>query len=99
MRFVQSLCVLGALLFVAGCGKEAAPAKEYDIKGKVVRIAEDKMAVTLDHEDIPGLMKGMEMKFDVEDAKALDGIQAGDQVQGRLKVDNGKYVITRLEKR
>lgn len=97
-----SLCFLFAFAitaFLAGCRQETTPTKEYDIKGKVVSVAADKKAVTLNHEDIPGLMKGMQMEFQVEDPKVLEGIQAGDQVQGRLKVDNGKYVITRLEKR
>src|SRR5260370_22645904 len=73
-------------LFLAGCGqtpKETA-AKEDDIKGKVTEVAPDKQAVTLDHEDIPGLMKGMTMKFAVADPKVLEGIQSGDEVQGRL---------------
>ncbi len=92
--------VLAVPFVLLGCGQSAPTqaAKEYDIKGKVVNIADDKKALTLDHEDIPGLMRGMQMKFDVEDAKVLEGIKAGDQVHGRLKVDNGKYVITRLEK-
>jgi len=88
-------------LFLVGCGqtpKETA-AKEYDIKGKVTDVAPDKQAVTLDHEDIPGLMKAMKMKFAVADPKVLEGIQAGDQVQGRLRAEDGKYTITRLEKR
>jgi Cu/Ag efflux protein CusF len=92
---------LAILLFLAGCGqtpKETA-AKEYDIKGKVADVAADKKAVTLDHEDIPGLMKSMTMKFAVADPKVLEGIQAGDQVQGRLRAEDGKYTITRLEKR
>jgi len=93
-----ALFAFATIVFVAGCRQETAPAKEYDIKGKVVSVSADKKAVTLDHEDIPGLMKGMKMEFGVADPKVLEGIQAGDQVQGRLKVDNGKYVITRLEK-
>jgi Cu/Ag efflux protein CusF len=40
----------------------------------------------------------MEMKFSVEDAKMLEGIKAGDQVHGRLKVDSGNYIITELKK-
>jgi len=44
-------------------------------------------------------MKGMKMEFPVKDAKVLDGLQVGDQVQGRLQVESGKYLITELKKR
>jgi Cu/Ag efflux protein CusF len=85
---------------VAGCGgggttKDA----EYEIKGKVVAVADDKTSVTLDHEDIPGLMKAMKgMKYQVESPKVLEGISTGDQVKGRLTVKAGEQVITKLEK-
>lgn len=73
--------------------------KEYDIKGTVVDVASDKKAVTLDHEEIPGLMKAMKMKYPVSDPKVLDGIAAGDKVSGRLKARGTDYTITKLEKR
>jgi Cu/Ag efflux protein CusF len=96
------LFVLAIPLVLAGCkGNEPkGPAeKRYPIKGKVIAVNPDKPSVRLDHEDIPGLMQGMEMEFSVEDPKVLDGLKAGDQVQGRLKVESGKHVITELEKR
>ena len=95
-----------SMLFIpfamTGCkGNEGkSPAvKEYPIKGKVVAVNPDKSSVKLDHEDIPGLMQGMEMDFAVEKPQLLEGLKPGDQVQGRLKVESGKYIITTLEKR
>src|SRR5437870_1481600 len=73
--------------------------KEYEVRGKVTALSAAKPAVTLDHEDIPGLMKGMQMEFAVADPKLLEGIKVGDQVQGKLKKSESGYVITRLEKR
>jgi Cu/Ag efflux protein CusF len=64
-----------------------------------VAIRPDKEGVTLDHEDIPGLMRGMKMEFLVEDARVLEGLQVGDQVQGKLKVESGSQMITELKKR
>lgn len=96
------LFVLAVPLVLAGCkGKEAKSSaeKQYSIKGKVTAVNQAKPSVKLDHEDIPGLMQGMEMEFAVENAKVLDGLKAGDQVQGHLKVESGTYVITDLEKR
>jgi Cu/Ag efflux protein CusF len=98
--------VLGVLL-AAGCQKaadtpksgEPAAQKEYDIRGKVVDVSVDRKTVTLDHEEIPGLMKAMTMKYAVEDPKVLEGIATGDDVQGRLRATGGDYTITRLGKR
>ena len=59
-----------------------------------------KPSVKLDHEEIPELkMNAMEMDYAAENAKMLEGIKVGDQVQGLLKVESGKYTIIRLEKR
>jgi Cu/Ag efflux protein CusF len=94
-----------ASIFLAGCSVETArkdnqtSTRRYEIKGKVVSVDQKKPALRLDHEDIPGLMKAMEMEFAVEDAKILDGIKPGDQVKGELVKEKSGYVITRLEKR
>ena len=93
---------LFTVLAIAGCSQkstEKSAAKVYDIKGKIVSIRPDKEGVTLDHEDIPGLMKVMKMEFLVEDARVLEGLQVGDQVQGKLKVESGSQMITELKKR
>ena len=47
------------------------------------------------HEAIPGHMKAMDMSFDVEDAKVLEGLKVGDQVVGKLTKEN---VILELRK-
>src|SRR5438874_4730126 len=91
------LLVLSLCLVLAGCkaSEPKAPAeKQYPIKGKVIAVNPDQPSVKLDHEDIPGLMRGMEMEFAVENSKALSGLKAGDRVEGYLKVESGKYVIT-----
>ena len=98
------LLVIGLSLVVAGCkdgGGDKAKTTgetEYDVRGKVVAVDPAKLAVTLDHEDIPGLMKAMKMEFSVQDPNLLKGIEVGDHVQGRLKKGETGYVITRLEK-
>lgn len=106
MNARRLLALVTSLAVLAGCEKPAdtkpggTPAeKEYDIKGKVTAVAPDKKTVTLDHEEIPGLMKAMEMKYAVEDTKLLEGINAGDSVQGKLRAKDGNYTLTRLGKR
>ena len=96
------LILAAAAVFVFGCGdgSKNSPEKDkiYDIQGKVTRVDIEKKKVKIDHQDIPGLMKGMEMEFDVDDVGVLEGIKVGDQVQGRLKVASGRYTITELHK-
>lgn len=105
LRYVAAAGVLAAAVGLIGCqgqgtsstAKDAA--KVYDIKGKVVALDAAKKTVTLDHEDIPGLMKAMKMEFKVEDEARLSGVGPGDAVQGKLRADGGSYVVTSLEKR
>jgi protein SCO1/2 len=102
MKAISLLMAL--LLAAAGCssGKKDGPGgadKLYEIKGKVVDVDTKKPAVTLDHEDIPGLMKAMEMEFRVESDKLLEGLKPGDQVQGRVKKTESGNLITELKKR
>ena len=99
------LVVLVFPILLAGC-KESAPDKkgttdkEYDVKGKVTAVDPKQQTVTLDHEDIPGLMNAMEeMPFHVESPALLEGIKTGDKVQGRVKKGEAGYIITQLEKR
>ena len=97
MLFVLTIPVI--LVGCKGNESKAPTEKQYSIKGKVVAVNPERLSVKLDHEDIPGLMKAMEMEFRVEDPKVLEGIQVGDQVQGQLKQGESGYVITRLGKR
>jgi Cu/Ag efflux protein CusF len=102
MRTAYCVLIVALLapLTVAGCREQpAASAKDYTVKGKVIAVDASKPVVTLDHEEIPGLMKAMQMEYSAENAKMLEGIKVGDQVEGHLKVQDGAYVITHLEKR
>jgi Cu(I)/Ag(I) efflux system membrane fusion protein len=75
---------------------DRSAAKQYDVTAKVVAIGVAQESVTLDHDDIPGLMPGMTMRFDVESPSVLKGIEPGDSVEGRLTVESDKYIITQL---
>ena len=104
MRIYSWLGFVVAILFLAtvGCSEkqpEKVSPKSYDVHGKVTAIRPDQTGVTLNHDDIPGLMKAMTMEFPVKDAKILDGLEVGDQVEGKLLVESGEYLITELKKR
>jgi Cu/Ag efflux protein CusF len=98
---------LAAVFVLVGCGgtgsgdkgnSQDGKEKTYDIKGKVVSIDREKKVITLDHEDIPGHMKAMEMPFALADVNVFEGIKPGDMVKGKLKVEAGKSTITELQK-
>ena len=103
-NFVGPIMLL--VVFLAGCsgGKSddtGTSDKEYDFKGTIVKMndSETEPKVIIKHEDIPGLnMRAMTMTFNVEDAKFLDGIHDGDQVQGKVKKMGSSYLITKMEK-
>ena len=59
--------------------------------GKIVELRPDKGAVTLDHEDIIGLMPGMVMMFRVVPASLLAGLVVGEQVE--FDIDAKGFVI------
>lgn len=94
-----------ALVACAGDGPGAKPAPSpvavvfYPIRGTVKAVAADRRSVTLDHEEIPGLMAAMEMEFAVADPAVLQGIDAGSRVEGELRVRGRAPEITRLGKR
>lgn len=106
MRIIASIALTALLLvFIAGCQNSAKVAttsegKLYVLRATVVAIDAEHKKVTLDHEDIPGLMRAMKMNFPVEDVKILAGLKAGDPVEGKLKaLPDGKHVVTELAKR
>ncbi|MBX9583609.1 MAG: copper-binding protein [Gemmataceae bacterium] len=96
--------LLAALVGLAGCqgpsgSSEKDAGKVYDVTGTVVSVDPGKKAVTLDHQDIPGLMKAMTMEFSAESESVLSGVKAGDAVSGKVRHEGGKYVVTELKKR
>jgi Cu/Ag efflux protein CusF len=83
-----------ALVFALACGGS-------DPKGRGVVVAVDRVngGITLDHEEIPGLMVAMTMTFRADPA-LLAGIEAGQQVDFRVRDEGaGVYVVTAIEPR
>lgn len=86
--------VTGAAL--VACGGGSGPT-ERDGRGVVVDVDVESGQVTLDHEDIPDLMKAMTMTFDVVDPTQLESLKEGDRVGFRLRYADGNYTITAIE--
>lgn len=68
----------------------------YQLQGIVKKVDPKDRRVVLKHEPIAGYMPAMTMPFAVADAKLLDDIQPGDEVEGSLRVTNNDAVVTDL---
>lgn len=100
MRYAFSLMPLAVAIGIfVGCrsSNTGDAEKVYPLKGAVVSVNPSAREITIDHEDIPGLMKAMKMTFSVEDAKLLEGLKPGSHVEGKVKESSGKYILTELK--
>lgn len=84
-----------ALTFALACHRapNSAPgaadaARRYDLEGKVIAVDKAKKRVTLEHKAIPGYMEAMTMPFAIRDEEMLGILAPGDQVVGKLVVEN-----------
>lgn len=83
-----------AALLLVGCrpdGGSTPTANEgsitnYSVRGVVRSLKPDENEVVIRHEEIPGYMVAMTMPFAVRERKELDGLQAGDSVEFRMRV-------------
>ncbi len=73
------------LLFAAACSK-APPPKRYELQGRVVAVDTGTRQITVAHDDVPGLMKGMTMPFEVskQDNWVFGHIAPGDSIHATL---------------
>ena len=75
-------------------------AAQHEIRGRIEAIPRERVSVTLTHDEIPGVMAAMRnMEYGIADPAILDGLAAGDSVEGRLEARSGGYVIVALRKR
>jgi len=82
------------LVLALACG-----GSDPESRGVVVSVDRAKGEITLNHEEIPGLMMAMTMTFHAEPA-LLAGIEVGQQVNFSVREEGaGRYVVTALEPR
>ena len=76
----RTLAVIAAFGLTA-CG----PAESWQGQGVVRGLLSEENQIEIEHEDIPGLMPGMTMSFDVSDPALLYGIQVGMDVEFQIR--------------
>ena len=101
---VLRLVAICVALGIVGCS--AQPARQepssppatarYSLKGKIVSIDKAAKQVTVDHEEIPGLMGAMTMAYPVKDERVLDSLSPGDEVTATVVSGNGPYFLEEI---
>lgn len=75
---------------------ETVPAKRYEATGTVKALDPQKETITLDHEEIPGLMGAMTMNFRVADPALLEGVSVGNRVRFVLERQPDGLLVAEL---
>ena len=76
----------------------AAKDGTYKGHGTVTRVSYDIGEIEIDHDDIPGLMPAMKMKFHVKDSSILKGIFAPDEVNFVIEYKHPEEKIVSITK-
>lgn len=69
---------------------------EHEGTGDVVALDADARTVTLRHDDIPGVMGAMTMRFPVQSAGVLAGVEPRDRVRFALRRRGGEWIVVRM---
>ena len=77
----------------------ATPANTYQGVGVVKSIDPNVPAIEIDHEEIVGLMQGMQMEFRVTDAALLNGLAVNDRVDFTIDNNTGEMKIIAIKKK
>ena len=56
-------------------------------------------AIEIDHEEIVGLMQGMQMEFPVTDGAILSGLAVNDRIDFTIVEKNGEMKVTEIKKK
>jgi len=83
---VLTLTLVVAAMGLTACGKTDS----HPLKGVIVDVYAEPPALLVDHEEIPGVMAAMTMKFGV-DAATVARVQKGQKIEGRMRFQDGKW--------
>src|SRR5215470_2942838 len=89
--------ILAFLTLVVSCARPSSE-REYQLEGQVIAVEPARKQVTVNHKEIKGFMPAMSMPYDVQDAKLLDGIKAGDLIDATLVVFSNGAHLTKIRK-
>lgn len=96
-RVATLFCLTVAL---TGCdrSKTADSARSFQVRGIVRALAPDRSAVSVEHENIPGIMPSMTMPFSVQDQKDIARLKIGDAISFRMTITDKDLFIDEVKK-
>ena len=65
----------------------------FQARGVVRGISADRGQITVEHGEIPGLMRAMTMMFSLADPRMLDGVEVGDLIDFEVRLVDGSHEI------
>lgn len=87
------IIAVGALLMMRQSG-----AAGYEVQGRVAGFSDDPRRLIVEHEAVEGYMPAMTMPLTAKDSTALDGLEVGDAIGFRLRVNGDSSWITGVER-
>ncbi len=93
---IRGFATCAALVALIACSDGE---RRYEGRGVVREVDPGLRQLVIEHEDIPGLMPGMTMNFDVADPKLLEEAKPGEAVDFEVSFNGRSYRITRLRPR
>jgi protein SCO1/2 len=91
---LPSLCCLA----LAACSRKAPDQRTFTLQGQVQSIDAPRKLAVVKHEEVKGFMPAMTMPYEVEDARALDGLAPGDLITSTLVVFSNGAHLTDIKK-
>lgn len=91
--------VVGASVLFGTVAPACSRGVPYVGRGEVISIDQPRLHAIIRHEDIPGLMAAMTMRFTVASQAVLDGIQPGDPVSFVLLQRGGDLTLLSVTRR
>ncbi len=91
-----TIFVFIGLFFGCGGQKPAPEVETFSSSGTITAIDAGKKEISIDHEEIPGLMSAMEMNFPVKDERFLNDFKTGDRIMFELQKSGDTSILTKI---
>lgn len=92
MRKLFGLLIV--MLTLLGCAKTPPPAKEYVLKGEVIKLDATGQLVSVKGEKIEGWMEAMTMDYPVRDKTVFEKLKVGDAIAAKILVQGTDYWVS-----
>lgn len=93
------MILLGVLCtHLVGCGSGGDESVSYEVRGEVVSVVYNGLALRIDHEPIDGYMDAMRMNFRLESPEDSRGLEPGDRIRFIYMVAPGGNYIRDIER-